>query len=272
MGLFKRYKTDSNKFPNNSDLINAINEVANNDNPKTRQILNKLILKSDFMIPTSAEKDFKKTQIKIAKKNKPVQILITKNPEEKSIIYAFTDNKSLLNWTPEGCNCYIFHSYDIFSFALYNNIESIVINPAGPIGGEISHDDIEMLAHGYINSPHSFDHSQVWMPGGVKYKVRMFNEKARPDLKNSLNRILRSYPNIVAGYLLEQVIEKSLPHLVLGVEFSEELSSQQLEEIMSNLIKEIEPLFKEKYVRLYVLKKGDTFINKNEMKPIFSRI
>jgi len=79
-----------------------------------------------------------------------VQLLSQRGPKGELIWMAFTDEKALSQWRSAGSHYLVLPGTQLFHMAVENQVDSVLVNCAGPVGGQVSKAEIQMLAEGKI--------------------------------------------------------------------------------------------------------------------------
>jgi hypothetical protein len=239
----------------NQSLIKAIMKVSMQDTPQTRQALYEVLSKSTFLVPTAAHPQSLQTGNQILQQDTPVQLVTTQNAQGKPSFLVFTDEKSLLTWKPQGSAYVAMEASNFFPIALENNVASILVNPAGPIGGEITRQEIEFLAEkGMLLSKGDSGGDSIQLSQGNKIFVRALPKVPPEKMVFEIHNTLVNLPTAAAAYLFQMAIEGGKPHLALGLTFSPPPSKPLVQKLFQNLGEKIHPfLKKDTYIDFLIL-------------------
>src|SRR4051812_24792927 len=131
----------------NPELLDAVSVVAHDDNPETRRALYNALLNSTLLAPTRDEPGNEAASgWTTAQQDAGIPLVTLRNPQGQIAVPVFTDEGALNAWRPEGGPYIGFRGRDFFKIAQQNNTEAILLNPAGPAGGEITRREITALA------------------------------------------------------------------------------------------------------------------------------
>lgn len=257
----------------NPDLINAISKLTLNDIPYNRQKVYTAFLKSSFIIPTPEH--VKEVGLVCVKEDMPIGLYTGKNSKGDPVLFVFTDDKSLLTWKSEGSNFIIMAASELLKFALYNNFASIVINPMGPTGMEITNAEMKILKEGTIVRDYDRDlnMSEVGVPQGMKVYIGAPAKKPSDSFIETCRHAAAVHKEIEEVYLYQVIFGKGEPHLVVGIYFSRRLEGVAVKEIISKMVNKLRHLIKaDEYVDFVELKSDDTLQTvKKFVKPIFQK-
>lgn len=271
--LFSRTKPS----PGNRKLVEAMREVSGNDNPKSRRQLYQALLGGTFLIPTagSTEESSRKKKITLTPGSRH-QFITMRDAEGMVGVPVFTDSNALLAWRPQGSQYLELHARDVFSLALANNIDRIIVNVAGPTGGEITRAEIQALSEEALPEFGESDFTglaSVEVSNDTPVYIGAPAKKPSSELIARIGEALASQALIKAGYLFQVVIGKGQPHLTVGIQFSILPEKQDLDEIMRHLLEAARPaLGQGEYVDFMVLNKEDLLNTvRSYVQPVFQQ-
>jgi hypothetical protein len=234
--LFGRKK----KFPTEDDnprLVQAMQEVAVNDNPANRKNLYDTLLASMLWVPIPEVPTGLSPGLHTIRDK--VQIQLTSVPDRNGIktTAAFTDIRALRNWDPN--TPYIgLKAQDLFKFVMGTDIQELAINPFDPMrkmirpGGRVKRNEMQSLS--------------TWIaPTSSGPKVKQFqlnqNEKVfigRPahppsaEVEELLKDQACSFSSIAELYVFQMATQTGPSHTVIGISLSGDVSRTQQEEIV----------------------------------------
>jgi hypothetical protein len=84
----------------------------------------------------------------VAAEGTKIPFLARTGPDGRKMVPAFTSETALLAWRPEGCDTVELSVPDLCRVALNAEAGSVVINPAGPVGGTLLEGELQALAEG----------------------------------------------------------------------------------------------------------------------------
>lgn len=122
----------------NPELQRAIEAFRHSRSVEDHRELYRVLLSLTYCVPTSGGEGESRT------------ISALKNEADELTLAAFSDPAALQRWTEGAQSMLVMTAEKLFEFALENNFREIRINPAGPVGGSLSHAEFALLAKGEI--------------------------------------------------------------------------------------------------------------------------
>jgi len=89
----------------------------------------------------------------------PPRVRAVSTEEGRVVILAFTDSEALGAWAKEPVRWGSMRGRDLAPFAAENGVDSVVLNPAGPFGGELNAAELRTLAESAGLDVHDVDPS-----------------------------------------------------------------------------------------------------------------
>jgi hypothetical protein len=222
--------------PTNLDLISAMQGVANEDTFATRQTLYQAFLASTLLVPISNPENEIKVGEQLIVGEQDVEFIVTRDDEDQTVMFSFSDEESLKAWKPEGCNYITLGARNLFQMAVEMEVAGVVINIEGPVvGGELVSWELQALADGLMPTESDSDVPQVSIPPGTRLS---FGAPATPPsdaLLAALRSVFGDHPEITHGYLFDFQVGENETHLVAGVKFADALSDDKVHDIMDDV-------------------------------------
>jgi hypothetical protein len=223
----------------NSDLEKVMREMSLRPDMKVRRVLYAELLKSILILPTPSPLEATPHE----KPLKGIQLVTLPGGGNELVWIAFTNKAALHQWRDHFEDAYVaIEGAQLFALAVQNRVESLLINPAGPIGGKITGMELQMLSEG------TFPQAGNGLTYSVRAKeqspVRMGTpvEPLKTEFIRYLQDELGKNEKVLAGYVVAMVIGKGAAHLVLGIEFASELSQEAAKPMMDAIAGGIHPL------------------------------
>jgi len=276
MGIFKRFLSGKAKEPTNPNLLRAMRVVAEGGNAEALHELHKELLTSSLLIPTTSEiESLEPGGWLTLSLDLDVKILTARYSEGQIAMAAFTDIDALRSWRPEGNPYIALGGPDLFGIAASQGIAAVLVNPAGPVGGEITRQEIKMLAEGVIPYQETRDSAsaQVSVPQGTNLMIGAPAVPPAPELVDQLRAVLDEHTKVSEAYLFQMVMGKGAPHLVIGLKLDGEVAKLRIEEIAQAIMNRIQPsLSPDEFVDLMILDREELLQTvKNFVPPVFER-
>ena len=144
-------KKDSPIDKGNPALVQAMHEVATNDNPDTRKNLYEALLASMLLIPVPELPPGVGPGMQTLQSGVQLQLVRLIDANKNPISVAFTDTDALKNWDPNTPFIGL-KSVDLFRALFGTDVQELAINPFDPIrkmirpGGRVKRGELELLA------------------------------------------------------------------------------------------------------------------------------
>lgn len=212
----------------NPTLLSAIRALKISDNPKTRGFLYNALMGSTLLLPLAdaPDKDTLQAGDKIA-------FAAGQTSEGEPLILAFTDLEALELWNPEGVPYITLPTKQLFPLLAAQNAPMLMLNIAGPIGGEITQREINWLAQGVTpTSPESIETETV--PANT-IRIGEPDPPPVPALTAFLSHQCSGHSGIQAAYLLTLQQGENSPDLVCAISFEPSLSDEMVDTILREL-------------------------------------
>ncbi len=214
MGLFNIFSRK--KTVENVNLEKVMLEMSRHPDMKVRRVLYSELLKSILLLPTPGPLEASSSGIPL----KEVQLVTQPGTQNEVVWIVFTNRTALQQWRHHHEDAYIaIQGSSLFALAVQNRVESILINPAGPIGGKITRMELQMLAEGTF--PGMGDGKTHTIGTKEQTSIRMGTpvEPLKPGLAEYLHNHLVKNEEVLAGYVAAMIIGRGKAHLILGIEF-----------------------------------------------------
>jgi len=205
------------RSPSNPRLEKAMRELAKGEDPAKRREVYQELLKSTLILSTPRPLEGKANQHKSGEKL-ALQFHSLQNAGKKPGMLAFTSEEALLKWKKEGTPYIALGTKDIFSLALKAEMDSIIINPAGPTGGELTLPEIQILSEGAIPQAASQDGAtDLEVKAGTRVAVTAPARPPSEKLLQALRQSLSAYPEVQSAYFFDVAIGGGTPHWAVGL-------------------------------------------------------
>jgi SseB protein N-terminal domain len=134
--------------PSNPHLLQAMRDVALSDNAATRHGVYEALLTSILLVPVANRPAF--PGWKTLQNDTTMEFITTQRPDGQTALLAFSDSTALQKWKPAGSGFVGIQAKTLFALAGQNGFNAIIVNIAGPTGGEITRGELDLLAQGRI--------------------------------------------------------------------------------------------------------------------------
>ena len=220
---------------NNARLVHAMQAVATQDDPDSRRELYEAMLDSILLVPTNEQVQ---PGIRDIQPGEEIVFITLEVAGGKLAWPFFTHRKAVLAWQSD-IHFYGFQARHIFQLARQYGIDSILINPAGPVGGQVMRWEIEALADGNIPVNNAVTAETILHHTRILIGAPAQDQLPTPEVVERVKQVLHNHDEVSGGYLFMLGMEDRVPQVVLGVQFTSQVDAQQTEREMSALAAEI---------------------------------
>jgi hypothetical protein len=220
----------------NPVLSEAMAAVAERDTPERRQILYRALLDSILIVPTPDAVD--ENPELLAAEDEDLNFLTYENDAGDTMLIAFTSEDAALNWEPEGLSYIGLRGQDLMQVTVENEIEDMVLNPAGPQTFILDREEIAALAEGRVP-----DVAGERPPTeGMTVLIGPPEEMPPDDWQSALREVLGHYPSVETAYFFQLHIPPAGSRHVIGLVLYEGMSREAQERLIADMLKEFETL------------------------------
>ncbi len=143
MGFFDFFS--KRKTAENAGFEKAMLEMSIHPDIKARRTLYAELLESTLLLPTPSPLESSSLETSL----KEIQLVTQPGPRNELVWIAFTSKDALHRWRDRFEEAYVaIQGSPLFALAVQNRVESMLINPAGPVAGKITGMELRMLAQG----------------------------------------------------------------------------------------------------------------------------
>jgi hypothetical protein len=216
----------------NPELLRAMENIAKKDSPENRKALYAALTTSELLVPIAKPlPGGNTTGLQQLIGTADVEFVVAQNKQGQNAFFAFTDEDALKLWKSE-CAFIATNALDLFAMALEMNLASIILNVAGPTArGEVMRWEFQALATGGGQVGTTI----ITPPPDAPVKFSALAKKPTDKFMNGLRDALARHPEIAAGYLMQAQIGDAAPHLVAGVQFTNEFAEDVVRHIIDDL-------------------------------------
>jgi hypothetical protein len=228
--------------PTNPALERAMDELARNDNAKTRASLYKAILASTFIFQGNVSGGTEVLKGKwIADSSTRVAFKTVEHPPGTMVLPVFTDLEALTSWASSQEQWIALRAQELFRSIVPGNIAEVRVNPFRPEqtvsrpGGIITRNEFVALAQGLLpESMISNNTAQLKVAAGQKLLIGAPAKEPPTELLKQLADYFHPIPELRGAYLF-QMINQNVTSSVIGLHFDEEPNVQRMEQIMRGI-------------------------------------
>jgi hypothetical protein len=212
------------------ELLSAIREVSERDDAVTREALYEALLDANLVLP--------------AKQGADEGHLFTTPPAEDGSwkLLAFTDADAAAAWRAEGVDLTTRPARDVFAAAVTSPTSAILLNVAGPAGGELTRREFTALAEGSMPSGDGEDVEEVHLAPGSEVFV---TTPARPPgaaFLGVLRMALDESAPVRAAWLADVAFAAGELHPAVGVALEPGTGEDELRAVFDLVMGRIQPL------------------------------
>ena len=223
--------------PSNPDLVEAMRAVALQDDLETRRILYRALLESVLLVPTpEAPVDLADGGWTRLEEGTQVSLVTAQTPAGELALLAFTDTESLMAWKQAGTHYLALPAASLFRLAQQHGVAVVALNPAGPVGGQVRRQEIEMLARGVSPADASAGMSRVRLPQRTMIQVGPPAEPPLEELVQQWRQVLGQHPEVLAAYYFQLAAGEQEADPTVGLHLARELPRPAVDALMKPLI------------------------------------
>lgn len=231
----------------NPDLSEALEAIEERDTPERRQILYRRLLDSLLIVPTPDAPD--EGAEGASDEGEELNFLTYENDTGDTMLIAFTSEGAALAWEPEGLSYIGLRGQDLMRITVENEIEDIVLNPAGPQTLILGWDEITALAQGTLPPPVDERHAT----GGTTVLIGPAEETPPEQWRSAVSEVLRHYPSVEAAHFFQLHVPPSGARQVIGLVLYAGMSREAQDRLVDDVLKEFETLLPEDQTLEFVI-------------------
>lgn len=223
------------RVPQNPELLAAIRSVAERDDAQTRERFYTALLGSTLLLPADAEA--------VGGVHADGLRLFTTPPADDGSwkLLAFTDEEAAMAWRPEGARPTSMSARKLFALAVASPTSAIVLNPAGPAGGELTRREFATLAEGSI--PGGSDAiEELTLQAGAEVVVAAPERPPGEAFLGVLRMALGDSQRVRSAWLADVAFEAGELHPAIGVVVDGEPGGEELRAVFDAVMTRVQPL------------------------------
>ena len=217
-------------------LLAAIRAVSERDDPETRRDLYTTLLGSTLLLPAEPGSDE-------AAATDGLHLFTTPPDADGSWkLLAFTDAPAAGEWRSEGVHLVPRAARDVFAFAVGSPTSAILLNVAGPVGGELTRREFAALAEGTIPSTDADAFEELELEAGAEVLVA---SPARPPgeaFLGVLNMAFEASAPVRSAWLADVAFEAGELHPAVGLWLEQGTDEDGLRSVVELVMARIQPL------------------------------
>jgi SseB protein N-terminal domain/SseB protein C-terminal domain len=220
------------KVGENAGLERVMTEMSARPDIKVRRVLYQELLKGTLLLPTPGPAHLPPGGAPL----KEVQVVTRPGAPGETVWIAFTGLEPLrLWWGQPGSPHLAVKGEELFPLALRNRVDTLLINPAGPIGGRLTRMEIQMLAERTI--PMEDGGGLQGLQAGAGSEIRIGPPSRLPEaaLVDYLRAEMGRNRLVRAGYLAAIEIGSGAPHWLLALQFEPAQAPQEAKAFLEGI-------------------------------------
>jgi hypothetical protein len=224
------------KILENRELVAAIRSVAERDDAGTRERFYASLLESTLLLPTDPEADGDA-------RTDGLRLFTTPPGDDGSWkLLAFTDTEAATAWRRNGVTLTSRPAKELFAFAVASPTSGIVLNPAGPAGGELTRREFTTLAEGSIPTSGSEAVEELTLEAGAPVVVRAPERRPGEAFLGVLRMALEEARRVRSAWLADVAFGSGELHPAVGVAIDGEPSDEELRQAFDAVMTRLQPL------------------------------
>jgi hypothetical protein len=249
-------------------LLAAIRAVAEHDGPETRGPFYAALLVSRLLLPTPGDGSSGETT-----EDGRVRFFTTPPGEDGSWkILAFTDERALSAWRAEDSRYLELDGRALFAMAVSTPTAGILLNVAGPAGGELTRREFATLAEGAIPTATEGPTEEVRLREGEEVLVAAPAKAPGEAFLGVLRMALEEAVPIRAAWLADVAFGAGERHPAVGVALESAPGDEELRALFDGVMARIQPLLGHgRYVDFIVLDRVWAPLFADAGPPVYER-
>ncbi len=242
------------------ELLRAIRGVSEHDDAATREAFYAALLDSNLVLAATQGAD--------------EGHLFTTPPAEDGSwkLLAFTDTGAAAAWRTEGVDLVTRPARDVFAAAVTSPTSAILLNVAGPTGGELTRREFTALAEGSMPSADGEDVEEVHLAPGSEVFVTTPVRPPGAAFLGVLRMALDESAPVHAAWLADVAFAAGELHPAVGVAVEPETGEDELRAVFDLVMARIQPLLGHgRYLDFIVIDEVWGPLFRDAGPPIFER-
>lgn len=222
--------------PPPADLLAAIRAVSERDDPASRGDLYAALLGSTLLLPTEPGADEAAAADGLH--------LFTTPPDADGSwkLLAFTDPTAAAEWRSEGVRLVPRTAREVFAVAVGSPTSAILLNVAGPAGGELTRREFTALAEGTLPSTDADAIEELQLGAGAAVLVAAPARPPGESFLGVLRMALEASPPVRAAWLADVAFEAGELHPAVGLSLQPGTDDEDLGPVVELVMARVQPL------------------------------
>lgn len=230
-------------LPGNRVLLDAMFRASGDEVSASHEAVYRALLDAVLLLPVPDEEPVHAEGWTAT--DEPVSVkFISAPPEEDGSwrFLAFTSGSALTRWRPQGCRYIAMRGQDVFDMLIETQAAGLVIDVAGPWGGELPRAIVALLAEGTIPIESGEGVIRLERTPGTEVSVGVPAFPPSDGLVRALGEAAARVPVVAAVSLAQVVSGGGEPHLTAGVRLDPPLETERVGLAMEALVSALNPL------------------------------
>jgi hypothetical protein len=262
-----------------AELAAAIRAVAERDDAETREAFYTSLLGATLLLPTEPGGDDASGTDDTAGADDTAGTddlhLFTTPPADDGSwkVLAFTDEEAAAAWRSEGVRLVDRTAREVFAYAVGSPTAGILLNVAGPAGGELTRREFAALAEGVLPAGDPGDVEELHLAPGAEVLVAPLQTPPGEAFLGVLTMALEESGPVRTAWLADVAFEAGELHPAVGVELDEGTDEPAQRGIFEHVMSRVQPLLGHGRYLDFIVVDGDVWapMFSSAGAPIFER-
>jgi len=230
--------------PAAADLLAAIRAVSERDDRGSRRGLYAALLGSTLLLPAEPGADEPAAGTDEPSPRTDELRLFTTPPEADGSwkLLAFTDPTAATEWRSDGVRLVPRSAREVFAFAVRSATSAILLNVAGPAGGELTRREFAALAEGVLPSTDADAFEELQLGAGAAVQVAPPERPPGEAFLGVLRMALEASPPVRAAWLADVAFEAGELHPAVGLSLHPGTDDEALRPVIELVMARVQPL------------------------------
>lgn len=227
----------------NRALLDAMFRAATDESPAAQEAVYRALLDAPLLMPVPEEEQVGAEGW--TSTAEPVTVkFISAPPEEDGTwrFLAFSSEGALTKWRPQGCRYIAMLGRDVFRMLMETEAAGLVIDVAGPWGGELPRAIVQLLAEGTIPLEAKEGSLRLERTAEAQVEIGALDSPPPEALVRALREAAARVPIVAAISLAQMTSAGGEPHLTAGVRLGVALEAEPVQMAMEALVSALNPL------------------------------
>jgi hypothetical protein len=217
-------------------LLVALRAVAERDDAETREALYTSLLDSTVLLPAEPGDD-------AGDRTDGLHLFTTPPDADGSWkLLVFTGPDAAAAWRSEGAQLVERAAREVFAFAMGSPTSGILLNVAGPAGGELTRREFAALAEGVLPAAEPDDVEELELGPGAEVLVAPLQTPPGEAFLGVLTMALGESGLVRTAWLADVAFEAGELHPAVGVDLEDGIDEPSQRGIFEHVMSRVQPL------------------------------